>query len=112
MDFAFSEKSLRIQEALQAFIAEHVAPRDAVYARSMDVSYFPLLTHEVFNATSLTSLMSYHFPPCIMPYEPGTQMYILNHVTCAATMSRIDWASEVFNSSAPGTGNMELLHLA
>ena len=27
MDFAFSEKSLRIQEALQSFIAAHVAPR-------------------------------------------------------------------------------------
>ena len=112
MDFAFSEKSLRIQDALRAFIATHVAPREADYAQLEEAGVFPPPFLEELKAKARAEGLWNLFLPGLKPDEPGTQMSNLDYAPCAEIMGRHDWASEVFNCSAPDTGNMELLHLA
>jgi acyl-CoA dehydrogenase len=43
---------------------------------------------------------------------PGTALPVLAYAPLAEIMGRVPWASEVFNCSAPDSGNMELLEIA
>ncbi len=112
MDFEFSDKSKRIQTQLKAFIAEHVAPRDAEYRRLVEQGVFPPPFLEDLKAKARAQGLWNLFLPGLKPDEPGTQMSNLDYAPCAEIMGRMLWSAEVFNCNAPDTGNMELLHLA
>jgi acyl-CoA dehydrogenase len=112
MDFAFSEKSLRLQQAVKAFMEAEVAPRESEYQRlEAEGIYPPPFLDELKTRAQAQGLWNL-FLPGLKPDEPGTRLSNLDYAPCAEIMGRIDWASEVFNCSAPDTGNMELLHLA
>jgi acyl-CoA dehydrogenase len=112
MDFDFSEKSLRLQAAVKTFMAEHIAPRVAEYAALEQQGIYPPPFLDELKAKARAQGLWNLFLPGLEPDQPGTQMSNLDYAPCAEIMGRIDWASEVFNCSAPDTGNMELLHLA
>jgi acyl-CoA dehydrogenase len=112
MDFAFSEKSQRMQAAVKQFMDEHVVLRDTEFAELENKGVFPPPFMDELKAKARDQGLWNLFLPGLNPDEPGTQMSNLDYAPCAEIMGRIDWASEVFNCSAPDTGNMELLHLA
>jgi acyl-CoA dehydrogenase len=113
MDFEFSEKSLRIQARLKAFMAAHIVPREADYSRIVEQEHvFPPPFMEELKALARAEGLWNLFLAGLKPDEPGTQMSNLDYAPCAEIMGRIPWSSEVFNCNAPDTGNMELLHLA
>ena len=113
MDFDFSEKSLRVQAAVKAFMAAHVVPRQAEYERVVEEDgVFPPPFLDALKAKARAQGLWNLFLPGLKPDEPGTALSNLDYAPCAEIMGRIDWASEIFNCSAPDTGNMELLHLA
>ncbi len=112
MEFEFSAKSQRMQGLIRAFIAEHLMPREADRKRLEEDGVFPLPFIEDLKAKARAQGLWNLFLPGLKPDEPGTQMSNLDYAPCAEIMGRLPWSSEVFNCSAPDTGNMELLHLA
>jgi acyl-CoA dehydrogenase len=112
MDFEFSEKSLRIQAQLKSFFAEHLVPRDGERKRLEEEGVWPFPFIDELKDKARAQGLWNMFLPGLKPDEPGTQMSNLDYAPCAEIMGRLPWSSEVFNCSAPDTGNMELLHLA
>jgi acyl-CoA dehydrogenase len=112
MEFEFSAKSQRMQGLVRAFIAEHLVPREDERKRLEEEGVFPLPFLEELKAKARAQGLWNLFLPGLKADEPGTQMSNLDYAPCAEIMGRLPWSSEVFNCSAPDTGNMELLHLA
>ncbi len=111
MDFAYSPRVEELRRRVRDFMEDHVLA--AVPLREQELAgghaHPPCLEHlkALARAEGLWNL----FLPGLRDDEPGTRLSNLEYAPLAEIMGRIDWASEVFNCSAPDTGNMEILHL-
>ena len=110
--FEFSEKSLRYQQQLGAFMDEHVYPREAEYAQQLHEApdrhgYLPIMQElkEVARAQGLWNLF---IPPSLAEFSDHGGMSNLDYAPLAEMMGRVLWSPEVFNCNAPDTGNMEV----
>ncbi len=107
MDFAMSEKANEIAGRLSAFMDEHVYPNEKAYVEEInsgdrwEPSELIELLKDKAREVGLWNLF--------LPSESG--LTNLEYAPLAEIMGRVTWASEVFNCSAPDTGNMEVLHL-
>lgn len=111
MDFAFSPKSLEMQAKLRAFMDEYVIPRHADFMKEQHNGTYTLSFMEDLKALAKEEGLWNMFLPALKENEPGTQMSNLDYAPLAEIMGCLPWASEVFNCSAPDTGNMEILHM-
>jgi acyl-CoA dehydrogenase len=100
-----------LQALLQEFIEQYIVPRDRRWhAEVRDGTRYPGFMEELKEHAREQGLWNL-FLPALRPDEPGTPLSNLEYAPLAEIMGRIPWAPEVFNCSAPDTGNMELLHL-
>ncbi|KQM57033.1 MULTISPECIES: acyl-CoA dehydrogenase family protein [unclassified Sphingomonas] len=120
MDFRFSARETEYRDRVAAFIAEHVASADQAYHREVATGdrWAPVAMLEPLKEKAKAAgLWNLFMPPhsgAPMVDESfafeGTQLSNVEYALCAEEMGRWHWASEVFNCSAPDTGNMEVLH--
>ncbi|MFT3746602.1 MAG: acyl-CoA dehydrogenase family protein [Pyrinomonadaceae bacterium] len=107
MNFEHSAKTLEFASRLNAFMDEHIYPNEAAYIKEIGTgdrwapSELIELLKDKAKAAGLWNLF--------LPGESG--LTNLEYAPLAEIMGRVTWASEVFNCSAPDTGNMEVLHL-
>src|SRR4029077_10445949 len=109
MDFAYSPKTKALQEKLLAFMEEHVYPNEEKLhpehegpARWREIS--PILEELKAQARN-AGLWNLFLPES----ELGAGLTNLEYAPLAEIMGRSPVASEIFNCSAPDTGNMEVL---
>ena len=110
MDFAPSPRALALQEPLRRFMQDLVLPSHGDWLRWADAGAYPLDVIEPLKAQARAAGLWNLFLPELRADEPGTRLANGDYAPLAELMGRVPWASEVFNCSAPDTGNMELLH--
>ncbi len=111
MNFTYSERSIALQEKLQAFIEKHIEPiEDEVYAFHSNPEHlwqkWPGL-EDLKTKAKKAGLWNLFLPKSYGHFSAG--LTNLEYAPLAERMGRILWSSEVFNCSAPDTGNMEVL---
>jgi len=110
MDFNHSPRALALRQQLEAFMQQYLLPYNAAWHRSVQEGIYPPPFLEDLKALAREAGLWNLFLPGLQEDEPGTRLGHLDYAPLAETMGRLPWAAEVFNCSAPDTGNMELLH--
>ena len=120
MDFGLSDRQSAMRERVSNFIDTRIRPRMADYkaaAGEGDRWQPNPVIEELKPQAREAGLWNLFMPPHSgqehvdesFAFE-GEQLSNLEYALCAEEMGRVHWASEVFNCSAPDTGNMEVLH--
>ena len=111
MNFEYSQKSVDLQKKLTDFIEKHIVPvEDEFYAFQKDPeniwTRWPKL--EVLKQKAKDAgLWNLFLPKDYGDLSPG--LTNLEYAPLAGIMGERIWISEIFNCSAPDTGNMEVL---
>ncbi|SEP03818.1 acyl-CoA dehydrogenase family protein [Aquisalimonas asiatica] len=111
MDFAHSARTEELRSRVIQFMEHYVLPYNSQWHREAATGQYPLELVDDIKALARWDGLWNLFLPGLRGDEPGTALSNLEYAPIAEVMGRVHWAPEVFNCSAPDTGNMELLHL-
>lgn len=111
MDFSYSQKTDQLRAQLTGFMDDHIVPRIGQWKEEIEAGQFPVSFMEDLKALAKEEGLWNLFLPHLRADEPGTALTNLEYAPLAEIMGRVPWSSEVFNCSAPDTGNMEVLHM-
>jgi acyl-CoA dehydrogenase len=108
--FPMSDRARALDAKLAQFMAEHVTPAEADFA-AWDADpakrwTIPPLLEALKSKAHAAGLWN-----LFLPGDHGCGLSNLDYAPLAERMGRTVFAPEVFNCSAPDTGNMEVLHL-
>ncbi len=111
MDFDYSPKVQALRQRLEDFMDRYLLPYNGAWHHAVAQGVFPPPFMADLKAMAQSEGLWNLFLPGLHANEPGERLSNLEYAPLAELMGRLPWASEVFNCSAPDTGNMELLHL-
>jgi acyl-CoA dehydrogenase len=108
MDFTDSTKTTELLTRLNVFMQEHVYPNEERYYREVaegDRWEHPEILETLKSKAKADGLWNLFLPQS----KHGAGLTNLEYAPLCEAMGRVHWSSEVFNCSAPDTGNMETL---
>ncbi|MFP1683258.1 acyl-CoA dehydrogenase family protein [Alloalcanivorax sp. C16-1] len=109
MDFQYSEKTQDLINQVRTFINNEVLPAEHTFHEQLQKSPWetPAVVHELKEKARAKGLWNLFLPKEHGEWSPGLSN--LEYAPLAEEMGRNHFAAEVFNCSAPDTGNMEVL---
>ena len=108
MDFEFSARTRDYLQRLGAFMDEHIYPNEERFFAQLGEGNRweePPLLEELQHKARAAQLWNLFLPDS----HHGAGLSNLEYAPLCEMMGRVRWSSEVFNCSAPDTGNMETL---
>ncbi|WP_322033371.1 acyl-CoA dehydrogenase [Paraburkholderia sp. J76] len=112
MNFDYSPKVQALREKLLAFFDEHIYPNEAIFHEEVERNrangnpWVPTQIVEQLKEKAREAGLWNLFLPAS---ERGAGLTNLEYAPLCEIMGRVHWAPEVFNCSAPDTGNMETI---
>jgi acyl-CoA dehydrogenase len=107
MTFEFNEKTKDLQKRLQRFMDEHIYPNEKRFHEEVERDRWKptKIIEELKPKARAAGLWNLFLPDD----AGGAGLTNLEYAPLCETMGRCHWAPEVFNCSAPDTGNMEVI---
>ncbi len=107
MNFDYSPKVQQLREQLLAFMEAHIYPNEARFEEEVKKTGWGVipLIEELKPVARKQGLWNLFLPES----EHGAGLTNLEYAPLCEIMGRVPFAAEVFNCSAPDTGNMEVL---
>ena len=108
MNFNYSPKTLDLMARVSAFMDKHIYPNEAAFFGEINAGdrWQPTMIMETLKAKARDAGLWNLFLP---HSEHGAGLSNLEYAPLCELMGRAFMAAEVFNCSAPDTGNMEVL---
>ena len=114
MEFEYSPRCMELREKLNHFMDKHIYPNERTYKEEVDRNgrekgnrWIPTeIVEELKPIARKEGLWNLFLPKS--PHAPEG-LSNLDYAPLCEIMGRITWAPEVFNCSAPDTGNMETI---
>lgn len=109
MDFQYSDKTQQRIDQVTSFIDNHIRPAQTAYQEQLAANPWqtPAVMAPLKEKAKAQGLWNLFLPREYGEFSPGLSN--LEYAPLAEQMGRCGMASEVFNCSAPDTGNMEVL---
>ena len=108
MNFDYSPKTQEYRERVSAFMDKHIYPNENRVHEEVNTGdrWEPTkIVDELKPLARAEGLWNLFLPDS--PHGAG--LTNLEYAPLAEIMGRVEWASEIFNCSAPDTGNMETI---
>lgn len=110
MDFNYSKKSLDLQKQLVDFFEEYIYPNENAYDKEIEDSGNPLHIPNILDELKEKAKKSGLWNLFLPDDKYGAGLTNVEYAPLAEITGKVWWAPEVFNCSAPDTGNMEVLY--
>jgi acyl-CoA dehydrogenase len=109
MVFQLSSRALELRDRVRAFMAEKIYPNEKLYGEQLAKGpsrwSVPPIIEELKKQARAQGLWNLFLPES----ERGGGLTNFEYAHLCEEMGKVGWGSEVFNCSAPDTGNMEVL---
>jgi acyl-CoA dehydrogenase len=109
MDFDHNDKTRDLMQRLSAFMDEYIYPNESTFLEQVEAmgdNWAPAAIIEALKPKAREAGLWNLFLP---DSSLGAGLTNLEYAPLCEIMGRVHWAPEVFNCSAPDTGNMETL---
>ncbi len=109
MNFEFTEKSKQLQSDISRFMEQHIYPIEKAHDEFVENNrwqHYPD-SEKLKSLAKSKGLWNLFLPKGYGDLSPG--LTNLEYAPLAELMGKVIWSSEIFNCSAPDTGNMEVL---
>jgi acyl-CoA dehydrogenase len=109
MDFAYSENVNELRARMNDFMERYIYPNERTYREQIAASGNPFHHAEIVDELKAKARAEGLWNLFLPDNEYGAGLTNLEYAPLAEITGRVHWAPEVFNCSAPDTGNMEIL---